>query len=204
MIKTNLSKWNTFYLPNRFRVFLFKFYNNCLGTGNRVAHFDPGAEVQCIFCVKAGSLPAPIETIKHVFFECPHVNNIVERFHKKYFNSAFNRDNYFQGNYSENDRENRGASLIMDMLRFSIWSFRLTKRNLSFASIELETLDYIEQAGNVSAKFYQSINLNSLISADGSAAGQGGAGEEEEAGAGRAGASPNGRGRRGPGQHNTP
>jgi len=39
--------WTKNFLPNRMRTFLFKFYNNLLGTRNRVAHivtdFDPVA-----------------------------------------------------------------------------------------------------------------------------------------------------------------
>ena len=36
----NLKGWNIFCFPNRFKVFLFKYYNNILGTANRVAHFS--------------------------------------------------------------------------------------------------------------------------------------------------------------------
>ena len=48
--KMSLSSWNTYCYPNRLRTFLYKYYANILGTGNRVVHFnrntDPSAEIQ--------------------------------------------------------------------------------------------------------------------------------------------------------------
>jgi hypothetical protein len=67
----NFSLWNIYSLPNRFKVFLFKYHNNLLGTGSRVSHFNPLADVACVFCTKNHIFPAPLESFSHVFFDCP-------------------------------------------------------------------------------------------------------------------------------------
>jgi hypothetical protein len=65
--KNSLANWNLHFLPNRVRLFLFKYYGNSLGTGNHVLHFNPMADVGCVFCIKNNFLPPPIETFTHVF-----------------------------------------------------------------------------------------------------------------------------------------
>ena len=69
--------WTKTFLPNRMRTFLFKFYNNLLGTGNRVAHFVGDYDSGCTFCSVGLVLPAPIETCLHIFWHCQFVNPII-------------------------------------------------------------------------------------------------------------------------------
>jgi hypothetical protein len=79
-----LALWNGSFLKNRLRDFLFKFYTNRLGIAARVAHFNAGISECCTFCVKDGRFPAPRETMRHLFVECP----LVEKLHN-FANSQF-------------------------------------------------------------------------------------------------------------------
>ena len=47
------SLWNLSYLPNKFREFIFKFYNNKLGINIRTSHFGGGTR-DCTFCTLQG------------------------------------------------------------------------------------------------------------------------------------------------------
>ena len=96
-----------------------------LGTGNRVLHFSPTAEVSCTFCVKNGLLPAPLETPLHIFFECPNVQPILIEFFEKYFNVELTKDNFFSGNFSVEEKHNAIFSVVLDIIRYSIWQFQL-------------------------------------------------------------------------------
>ena len=149
--RSNISSWNTYCYPNRLRVFLLKYYSNILGTGNRVQHFNPGAEVMCIFCLKNSNLPAPIETIQHVFYYCPTIQPIVSRFISKYFRLELSANQYFTGCISELERYNKSAALLLDLVRYTIWQFRLLKKNICYYSFENEindNLSYITTANN--------------------------------------------------------
>ena len=75
--KHNFSSWNLYSLPNRVKVFLLKYYNNILGIGNRVVHIDATKDPSCTFCVLNNTLPPPLETFQHIFFDCPHVQKIL-------------------------------------------------------------------------------------------------------------------------------
>jgi hypothetical protein len=50
-LKNLYSIWGRGYLNNDVRVFMFKYYNNILGLGNRIAHFVQNADARCTFCV---------------------------------------------------------------------------------------------------------------------------------------------------------
>jgi len=102
-IRNILSSWNLFFLPNRLRVFLFKFYSNILGTGNRIIHFNPTAEVSCHFCTKNLFLPAPIESVGHIFYDCQVVNKIWDIIKTKFFTIPIERRHFFTGQFSENE-----------------------------------------------------------------------------------------------------
>ena len=195
-IKSNISSWNFFFLSNRLRVFLFKYYNNLLGTGSRLVHFNRNAEVQCFFCVKNKNLPAPIESFSHIFYDCPFVLKVITNFSEKYLNFELTRNNYFHGTVSEFERENKVIALVLDVLRYSIWQIRLNKQNISFFTLELEVMDILEQITLTSIKTQQAIYACHYISVDGRAGrgGEGGA-EQEQGGGGGGGPAQDGGGR---------
>jgi len=173
---------------------LFKYYNNLLGTGSRLAHFNQNSEIQCHFCVRNKNLPAPIESFSHVFFDCPFVLKIVTKFSEKYFNFELSRNNFFHGNVSEAERDNKAVSLVLDVLRYSIWQTRLNKQNLSFYTVEIEVIDILEQITKTSNKTKIIFNSCNYISVDGRAE-RGGDADQEQRGGGGGGLAEDGGGR---------
>ena len=163
----SLSSWNTFCYPNRLKIFLFKYYSNILGTGNRVIHFNRDIDPSCVFCTKSLSLPPPIETFSHVFYDCPQVNNIISQFFEKFFNENIDRNEYFNGNLGGTKRDRFAVNLVLDVLRYTIWQCKLMKNRISYHTIELETLDILETVGSCSNKIKFSINQCGFINTDG-------------------------------------
>jgi hypothetical protein len=80
-----VSKWNIGILNTSVRVFSLKFYNNILGINSRVTHFNPGVDAGCTFCVLGKILPAPKETMSHLFFDCPTTERVEFTVPKKYY-----------------------------------------------------------------------------------------------------------------------
>jgi hypothetical protein len=55
----NVSWWNMNILPNRIRMFAFKFYNNILGINTRTSHFVVNPNRACTFCSMTLAPPPP-------------------------------------------------------------------------------------------------------------------------------------------------
>jgi hypothetical protein len=140
-----LGSWDKQFLPNRFRVFLFKYYHNKLGTGSRIAHFLMDSDPSCIFCTRAKLLPAPIESFSHVFYDCPIIFNIISRFCSEYFTVPVTREMFFGGNFSELEKNNKLCTILCDTLRYSIWQIRLQKNQISYYTAEYEMISLLEQ-----------------------------------------------------------
>jgi len=95
-IKKNwLGIWNKSFFPNDIRTFLFKSNSNTLGVGNRVHHINPEKNPGCALCLKIKNLPEPIETFAHVFWECPVVSKINERFFQTFFETEIHAAVFF-------------------------------------------------------------------------------------------------------------
>jgi hypothetical protein len=78
--------WGEVYLPNQFREFLYKFFNNCLGINTRLSHFVQNQGRGCTFCsIKTGVPIIPDETFLHLFYECQTVQVIHRSFAAKFF-----------------------------------------------------------------------------------------------------------------------
>jgi hypothetical protein len=71
------SFWNSSYLSNSTRTFLFKLYNNTLGYNISVAHFVRNHSRNCTFCDISGNQEIIDETPIHLFFQCIVVENIL-------------------------------------------------------------------------------------------------------------------------------
>ena len=121
-----LSLWNLSYLPNKFREFIFKFYNNKLGINIRTSHFGGGTR-DCTFCTLQGYNEID-ESFVHLFFECDTVNNI----HRVLDTNLFN---YTSINIIENksrwfgclqmERENTFLRLFFLTVQYYIWCAKL-------------------------------------------------------------------------------
>lgn len=146
-------------------MFLFKYYSNILGTGNRVAHFNNEFDPSCIFC-RFRARPAPLETFSHVFFECPQVNAIIKKFFDKYLEPELDSSKYFTGSFYETEYDNSTISIILDSLRYNIWQSRLNKIAVSFYTIEHETLTFLTQLANSSKVIDNKLKISLCLKAN--------------------------------------
>jgi hypothetical protein len=159
---SNIAVWNIYSLPNRFKVFLYKFYNNILGVGSRVSHFNPDADPCCIFC-STGPRPIPLETFTHIFLYCPYVFPIIKKLYTKFLNADFDVSTYFSGEFGPFEKDNRVISLILDIFRYTIWQMRLQKTRISYYTVEFEATYLIGTICTTNSKFKTSIiNCNFL------------------------------------------
>jgi hypothetical protein len=62
------SLWNRNGLSNRFKTFLFRFYNNILGLNTRLSHFVPNISRKCTFCEITSGQQSVDESFLHIFF----------------------------------------------------------------------------------------------------------------------------------------
>ena len=182
--RANLNSWATYSFPNHFKTFLFKFYGNTLGTGNRVAHINRDSDPSCVFC-RYGTLPAPLETFTHIFYDCPKTSVILSKFINKYFTTFPTKSQFFSGELSNNENDNWTATIILDCLRYSIWQAKLLKVNISFYSIENETLQLVDQIASSNKNFkYFLLNTHLLRSNTGGRGAGPDHGEQRRDGAG--------------------
>ena len=120
--------WNKLFLPSEIKVFLFKFYNNILGTNLRVSKFNRETKPECTFCPINGPFPVPREDFSHIFFNCPSMKKIVIDFFEEYMTINVTTCSIFcGGNIAEKEEINRPFQLIMDILRYHIWTSKLEK-----------------------------------------------------------------------------
>jgi len=165
--KRSINSWNTYCFPNRLRTFLYKYYANILGTGNRVFHFNRNIDPTCTFCSKAKNFPSPLESFPHVFYDCPIVNPILEMFFTKYLNVEVSRQFFFSGGGVQNGLVPKEVYLIFDLLRYTIWQCKLQKHSPSFFTVEFETLRLLDTICGISNKIKYSIINSQFIDIDG-------------------------------------
>ena len=83
--KNLYGAWNKHFLSSEIKVFMFKFYNNILGTNLRVSKFNHEKNSECTFCLISGPFPANREDFSHLFFHCPTTKKIIQEFFDKYY-----------------------------------------------------------------------------------------------------------------------
>jgi len=119
------------FLSTKTKDFLFKFYNNLLGTNQRVHKFNKTVCPSCTFCSLECNLPSPLETFTHIFYDCPSVQKVFKAFFDKFFTiGAPTREEYFSGEFTDNESKNWAFQLCMDIFRYNIWLFKLEKKKL--------------------------------------------------------------------------
>ena len=147
----NLSKfldlWTLHYLNNKFREFIFKFYNNKLGLNQRTAHFL-GTSNNCTFCDING-FNDQVESFIHLFYSCPTVIAIRNSLDNIILNPVHETENekksrWFGCGFLQ--VENRFIRLVHLSLQFFIWESKL-KRILPTSEFILgETIEMLDIA----------------------------------------------------------
>jgi hypothetical protein len=141
------GSWNFSFFPNRLRTFCFKFYNNSLGVGARIAarYRTMGQMVndRCTFCLKAGSPVPAREDFIHVFYDCPHIANTVRLITDELFpvnNDANVRRKMYMCGSVAHARASDGFfyKLTSILLNFNMWECRNKKKIPGIATVRSE------------------------------------------------------------------
>jgi hypothetical protein len=154
------SVWSNSAISNRFRTFLFKFYNNILGLNTRVSHFGNNVSRKCTLCAinqQAPNINLPVtvpvpesdETFKHLFLDCPTTKKLHTDFIDEYFTglrleNVNDRANFFfQGRLNNAQNYNLFIHIAILAFQFCIWEMKLKKRSLSFQSLNIWYMEII-------------------------------------------------------------
>ena len=141
-IKNMMGSWNYSFLPSKIRTFLFKYYNNTLGLNSRVAHFNLDIDPSCTFCSLKNLRPADRETFSHLFFHCETTEKVITEFYRRFFTINMPTCTvFFSGSISQIESENRSFQLVMDVLRYHIWCYKLEKKTPVVSSLFSEIND---------------------------------------------------------------
>jgi len=131
------SSWGYSFLHNSTKTFLFKLHNNILGLNSRVAHFVRDHSSTCTFCDITFEPEENVETTKHLFFECRHVDNLLTAFYTWIFNAEtprfVSRREFFVGFNLECDFKNKTLNIISHLVKKFIWE---CKTRFSIPTIE--------------------------------------------------------------------
>ena len=169
--KCLLGFWSNTFLSMDLREFSFKFFNNSLGTNQRLSNFVPGRAAGCSFCTLKNIGPIPIETVIHLFFYCDLVQPIMNWFEITFL-SDLNLDTrekrlkfWFFGIIHNNNITNILFPLALaQSFLYSIWRTKLQKRLPVRMVIEMETFFLMNKITRASAHFRAIVpNINIML-----------------------------------------
>jgi hypothetical protein len=157
-LRSLFSNWNLYYINSSIKVFIFKYYNNILGLNSRVSHFNREVDASCTFCTLRHALPAPKETLVHLFYHCPTTNDILGKFYGKYLHGIIlEQSTFFLSNASDKEFDNKPLNIVLDVLRYVIWQHKLNKKIPSFSLFESEFHYLIGSITGASKNFEMSL-----------------------------------------------
>jgi hypothetical protein len=156
------GSWNFSFFENRLRTFCFKFFNNSLAVGARIAarYRATGQMVndRCTFCLKAGSAVPAREDFIHVFYDCPYIANTVRLITDELFpaNNDVNvrRKMYMCGSVAQarTAADSFFYKLTSILLNFNMWECRMKKKIPSIATVRSEFFYLFNNVVSVSGK----------------------------------------------------
>jgi hypothetical protein len=116
-----------------FGVSFLNFFNNTLGLAARVHHFNANTDPACSMCKKSKILPAPRETFDHFFWYCLEVESIRKNFETRIMAMQMTKRYFFIGPEG-NSQHNNAIRCILDIFRYTLWTFKLRNRKLNWLS----------------------------------------------------------------------
>jgi hypothetical protein len=141
------GSWNFGFFENRIRTFCFRYFNNSISVGARIAarYRRAGQMVndRCIFCLKAGAALPAREDFIHVFYDCPYIQNTVRMVTTELFPPS-NEDHVKRRMYMSGIVTNLSAAdsflykLTSIILNFNMWECKLKKKIPCIATVRSE------------------------------------------------------------------
>ena len=117
-----ISLWSLPTLPNKFRKFLFKFFNNRLGLNVRTSHFG-GETRYCTFCLIDNS-PLVDESFIHLFYNCRTVRLLQERIESTVLGIDYTERMRWFG-FPSGQLKNKFYILFLLSVQYFIWQSKL-------------------------------------------------------------------------------
>jgi hypothetical protein len=161
-----IKSWNSTG-SNRYRMFVFKFFNNILGINTRTSHFGNNGTRHCFFCTKSGR-PDTDESFIHLFLQCPTVTGWHDDFIEKFIvpqqplDILDRKKLFFLGTHNGNYNSFLAAAVFH--FQFSIWEEKLSKRIPSFINLETRFLErFIESVVNTKKLQKAGLKINNPL-----------------------------------------
>ena len=134
------SLWTVNMWDNATKTFIFKLHNNSLGYNLNVSKFVRGHSPLCTFCSLTRNLDDERETPLHLFFQCRHVEPVIEFIFRLVLGRDYNqmsRSDFFGGFKSENSNKNSSLLVVNTLVKKYIWpanksGLQFSKDNLRF------------------------------------------------------------------------
>jgi phage FluMu protein Com len=155
--------WNTSFLPNDLREFLFLERNNCLKVGNRAVHYVANASDKCSFCKTINPDTANRESYVHLFKSCPITANVLRGLMRTTgISYGPDMDNYsVMYWFGMKDGEfSLPIFLIFAIARHVIWKFKIRKIFPSHQQYAGVFLSYLKTIRYVRPQLFDSIKSN--------------------------------------------
>jgi len=130
-IKKLYGGWVVSFYTNNMREFVFKLINNLLPVKTRQMHYVQGITRGCTFCELKTYMPAPDETVRHLFYDCPTVTvwrlGIIENYCGRAGPSLMDPDFWLSRIDNALDKNDYVRFLKWSYLH-TVWEFKLRKK----------------------------------------------------------------------------
>jgi Reverse transcriptase (RNA-dependent DNA polymerase) len=163
------SWWNKGYANNRYKDFMFKFGHNLLGVNNRVANFNENINAGCTFCSLEKNFPVPVESFRHLFFDCPLTNKIHKSVEDRWLvginagDEAARGKLWLLGSYTTGNRKtSEFLNTVVGVIQWYIWECKLKKNKLSWSGCSAFGLENLSNMLKVSSRLRESMYNSNL------------------------------------------
>jgi hypothetical protein len=140
-----ISLWGVRGIPNRYRTFLFKYFNNLLGLNVRLSHFVANQQRGCTFCSLTNAATIPDETFSHLFYDCEttgfwHAKFFREHTPENFFVNDEEKRLYMITGFCNRYPRNLFPTVTALLFQYCIWEARLKKKIPSFHTLNEDFL----------------------------------------------------------------
>ena len=165
--KTLNASWGFNYFSNNMRTFSYKLHNNILGLNTRVAHFVRGNPRTCTFCDLRGEPDENLETTKHLFFDCSHLEETLQNFYIWIFDQIeprlVSRTEYFVGFNFECERKNKTLHVVNLLVKKYVWDCKLRFTVPSLRYLKIFVINEINNIASISIRMRDTFLRSALF-----------------------------------------
>ena len=167
-LKKCLGLWNSVWLQNDMRNFLYLLRSNGLLLNNRLNVFDPTVSPNCSFCRIIDRNAVPRDGFLHLCYECPITNRLLQQWCRLFepqlqVNDPSFRKFYWYGISVTDEYGSAPQILVADTFKYVLWKYKQLKKIPNFPSFIEEIFFVIWTAANMSAKIKFVITNNNMI-----------------------------------------